>query len=95
MRCSKSSGGGYAHTGQIITWRFNCGNHGNHPYNQYKQADYQGFTYAVSQALQFTGAAESAWIAALVLELGKQYGYEKTTLLIYKTVDFSWSSFHL
>ena len=82
MRCSKSGGSGYAHSGKIISWRFDCGNHGKHPYTRYQHADYQGFTYAVSQALQFSGSAESEWIAALVLELGKQYGYEKAVLLL-------------
>lgn len=73
LRCNQVEQGKYSHIGQICSWGFDCGNHGNHPVHRYKKADLQGFSFAISHALQLVSEAGATWCAALILELGKQY----------------------
>ena len=61
------------HIGPIIEWGFDCGNHGDHPINRYKAADSEGFSFALSHALQFMKQAGAVWVANLVTALGEQY----------------------
>ena len=61
------------HIGPIIEWQFDCGNHGNHPIHRWKTADFEGFSFAVSHALQLMEAKGATWVANLVTALGQQY----------------------
>ncbi|KAH3783513.1 hypothetical protein DPMN_161451 [Dreissena polymorpha] len=61
-----------AHNGDIITWTWNCGD--DFHKGQYLAADMEGFTFALSQAVQLMGKMGSLWVANLITELGKQYG---------------------
>jgi len=36
-------------------------------------ADFEGFTFALSMAVQFANQAGSEWVASLITALGKQY----------------------
>ena len=59
--------------GDIITWGWNCGD--SYHQGEYLPADLEGFTFALSMAVQMTGKAGSAWVASLIMALGKQYGH--------------------
>ncbi|KAH3783477.1 uncharacterized protein LOC127842231 isoform X2 [Dreissena polymorpha] len=61
-----------AHHGKIISWTWNCGDDFHN--GEYLAADLEGFTFALSQAVQLMGKMGSAWVANLIMELGKQYG---------------------
>lgn len=63
---------GGTHTGPVITWRWNCGS--DHHKGQFTAADMEGFTFALSQAVQLMKKGGSVWVASLITELGKQYG---------------------
>ena len=76
MRCSQQQyNGRWRHFGQICQWRFDCGNHGDHPFRRFQYADFQGFAFAISQAVQLMDAAGAEWVGALCQELGIQYKY--------------------
>ncbi|XP_052227139.1 uncharacterized protein LOC127841969 isoform X3 [Dreissena polymorpha] len=68
MKCSTN-----AHNGNIISWTWNCGDDFHN--GEYLAADLEGFTFALSQAVQLMGKMGSAWVANLITELGKQYGH--------------------
>ena len=74
MRCNETERGSYAHFGKVCSWSWDCGNHGDHP-GRFVKGDFQGFTYALSQAVQMMNTAGAKWVGALCLELGQQYGY--------------------
>lgn len=65
---------------------FDCGNHGNHPVDRFKKTDLQGFSFAISHAMQLVKEAGANWCAALIIELGKQYEYvlKKYIICIFK-----------
>lgn len=64
------------HIDKISNWRSDCGMHGSHPFQKYIEADKTAFILSMSMALQMVkNKGRARWIAALVLELGKQYGY--------------------
>ncbi|XP_060582664.1 uncharacterized protein LOC132739032 [Ruditapes philippinarum] len=63
---------GSAHTGPVINWRWNCGSSKHN--GQFLPGDYESFGYAISQAVQLSGKAESQWLSSLILAIGKQYG---------------------
>lgn len=76
MRCDStnfSRYSGYEHYGKLLTWKWNCGNHGSHPYKKFKEADFQGFTFALSHAVQLMQEAGAKWVGALCIELEEQY----------------------
>ncbi|XP_053374753.1 uncharacterized protein LOC128547069 [Mercenaria mercenaria] len=60
------------HSGKIVDNTWNCGS--SYHNGQDMKADLEGFTFALSQAVQLTSEAGSEWVARLVTELGKQYG---------------------
>ncbi|VDI15463.1 elongation factor 2 kinase [Mytilus galloprovincialis] len=63
------------HIDKISNWRWDCGMHGSHPFQKYIEADKTAFILSMSMALQMVkNKGRARWIAALVLELGKQYG---------------------
>ncbi|XP_076084624.1 uncharacterized protein LOC143055375 [Mytilus galloprovincialis] len=65
----------YAHYDQICNWRWDCGEH--HSFMRFMEADKESFLLSMSMALQMVKAKGKAkWIAALVLELGNQFGEE-------------------
>lgn len=75
MRCSRCSNNfSWDHYGLICNWRFDCGRHGNHPFSRFKAPDFEGFTFALSSAVQLMNAAGATWVGQLCVELGKQYG---------------------
>ncbi|XP_071144113.1 uncharacterized protein [Mytilus edulis] len=76
LRCSQVNQGQYSHFAPICNWGFDCGNHGDHPVHRFKKADLQGFSFALSHALQLVSEAGATWCAALITELGKQYNKE-------------------
>ncbi|XP_063405639.1 uncharacterized protein LOC134689601 [Mytilus trossulus] len=61
------------HTGRIMDWKFDCGNHGNHSVRRWQTTDIQGFSYALSYATQMSNSAGATWVASLILSLGTQY----------------------
>lgn len=73
MKCSETIQGKAAHYGQVSVWRWDCGRHGDHPFSRYQEADFQGFVFALSHALQLTSKAGTTWVATLCIELNKQY----------------------
>lgn len=79
MKCSKSIHGKAAHYGQVCVWRWDCGRHGDHPFSRYQEADFQGFVFALSHALQLTSKAGTTWVATLCIELNKQYMNSETS----------------
>ncbi|XP_053391840.1 uncharacterized protein LOC128554596 [Mercenaria mercenaria] len=66
MECSTTC------TGKVINWRWNCGS--SYHNGEYLKADLEGFTFALSQAVQLMTKGGSEWTAKLITELGKQYG---------------------
>lgn len=83
IRCSRSSNrflssdlGSWAHVDKISNWRWNCGMHGSHPFEKYVEVDKSRFMLSMSLAMQMSESkGHSKWLAALILELGKQFGY--------------------
>ncbi|CAH1796835.1 unnamed protein product [Owenia fusiformis] len=71
MKCD-----GGSHIDKICNWKWDCGNHGSHPFDRFQYADFEGFSYSLSQAVQLMGTAGAQWVGALCVELGKQYGRE-------------------
>ncbi|WAR20294.1 hypothetical protein MAR_002132 [Mya arenaria] len=67
MSCSNGT-----HSGNVCEWGWKCGS--DFHKGQYFKADIEGFTFALSQAVQLTGQMGSEWVASLITELGKQYG---------------------
>ena len=68
MKCAEN-----LHNAMVCHWKFDCGNHDDHPAEKFRSADYEGFTFALSNAVQLSGAAGATWVSALCIELGKQY----------------------
>ncbi|XP_071169141.1 uncharacterized protein [Mytilus edulis] len=67
----------YSHYDKICNWRWDCGNHGDHPFTKFMEADKESFILSMSMALQMVKTKGKAkWISALVLELGNQFGEE-------------------
>ncbi|WAR20302.1 hypothetical protein MAR_002140 [Mya arenaria] len=60
------------HSGNVCNWGWNCGS--EYHKGRYYKADYEGFVFAISQALQLTDKMGAQWVADLVRELGRQYG---------------------
>ncbi|XP_053374749.1 uncharacterized protein LOC123532212 isoform X2 [Mercenaria mercenaria] len=60
------------HSGKVInqTWKCESSYHNG----QYQKADLEGFTFALSQAVQLMSEAGPEWVANLVTEVGNQYG---------------------
>lgn len=72
----------YSHFDKICNWRWDCGNHGNHPFRRFLATDKESFILSMSCALQMIKAKGKAkWISALILELGNQFGYVKLIYL--------------
>ncbi|XP_060584565.1 uncharacterized protein LOC132740639 [Ruditapes philippinarum] len=67
MKCQFGS-----HTGPLINWTWNCGS--DYHKGEFLTADFEGFTFAMSQAVQLTSRAGAEWVAALLHNIGKQYG---------------------
>ncbi|XP_052227606.1 uncharacterized protein LOC127842230 [Dreissena polymorpha] len=59
------------HEADVCQWGWNCGN--DYHKGEYIRADYEGFTFAMSQAVQLTDKMGTQWVTALLQELGKQY----------------------
>ncbi|XP_052227603.1 uncharacterized protein LOC127842229 [Dreissena polymorpha] len=59
------------HEADVCQWGWNCGN--DFHKGEYIRADYEGFTFAMSQAVQLTDKMGTQWVTALLQELGKQY----------------------
>ena len=55
----------------VCRWRWNCGDIFHH--GEYMAADFEGFTFAMSMAVQFAKKGGAEWVATLVLALGRQY----------------------
>jgi len=55
----------------VCRWRWNCGDIFHN--GEYMAADFEGFTFAMSMAVQFAKKAGTKWVASLVTALGKQY----------------------
>lgn len=70
MRCSDG-----IHNAHVCQWKFDCGNHSDHPAERWRSADKEGFCFALSHAIQLTSAAGATWVAALCVEIGKQYDH--------------------
>ncbi|XP_053391838.1 uncharacterized protein LOC128554594 [Mercenaria mercenaria] len=60
------------HTGPVINWKWNCGS--DYHNGEFLQTDFEGFSFAMSQAVQLTNRAGSEWVAILLHNVGKQYG---------------------
>lgn len=60
------------HTGLVIEWKWNCGSSAH--CGKFLAAEYEGFIFAMSQAVQLTDRAGSNWVATLVKNIGRQYG---------------------
>ncbi|KAH3751878.1 hypothetical protein DPMN_186457 [Dreissena polymorpha] len=59
------------HSGDICSWGWNCGR-GTHR-GEYRRADFEDLTFALSQSVQFMSKTGSQWVANLMKELGKQF----------------------
>ncbi|XP_052224701.1 uncharacterized protein LOC127840334 [Dreissena polymorpha] len=55
----------------ICKWGWKCGSSFHN--GEYIKADFEGFVFAMSQAMQLSQLAHVKWITALMLELDKQY----------------------
>lgn len=74
LRCSEIDlKGSVVHIDKISNWQFDCGNHGDHPVHRFKSPDLQGFSFALSHAVQLMGEAGATWVASLIIDLGIQY----------------------
>lgn len=74
MRCNCQSNGTWNHYGLICKWRLCCGTHGEHYFSQSNTSDFEGFTFALSMAVQLMSEAGAPWVGKLCVELGRQYG---------------------
>ncbi|WAR12311.1 hypothetical protein MAR_026545 [Mya arenaria] len=69
MECEN---GYHSVSGNVCNWGWNCDSE-YHKGRIYK-ADYEGFVFDISQALQLMDKIATQWVADLVRELGRQYG---------------------
>ncbi|XP_060584568.1 uncharacterized protein LOC132740641 [Ruditapes philippinarum] len=66
MKCSNGT-----HIAKVINWRWKC-DRSSHK-GDFTAADMEGFTFALSQAVQLLGNGGSKWVASLITHLGEQY----------------------
>ncbi|WAR20305.1 hypothetical protein MAR_002143 [Mya arenaria] len=59
------------HTGKIIEWGWKCKKDCHQ--GEYFTADFEGFCFSLSMAIQYAGKGGSEWAISLLQELGKQY----------------------
>ncbi|KAH3783446.1 uncharacterized protein LOC127842232 [Dreissena polymorpha] len=59
------------HRGDLCRWGWNCGS--EYHKGEFFRADMEGFTFALSQAVQLMGRMGSEWVGELITSIGKQY----------------------
>ncbi|WAR20299.1 hypothetical protein MAR_002137 [Mya arenaria] len=59
------------HTGKIVEWGWKCSKDCHQ--GEYFKADFEGFCFSLSMAIQFAGKRGSEWAASLIRALGEQY----------------------
>ncbi|XP_052227141.1 uncharacterized protein LOC127841970 [Dreissena polymorpha] len=62
---------GDQHRGDLSRWGWNCGS--EYHKGKFNRADFEGFTFAVSQAVQLMDKMGSQWVQELMGSIGKQY----------------------
>ncbi|XP_052224693.1 uncharacterized protein LOC127840328 [Dreissena polymorpha] len=72
IKCAESSTSKGTHIANICEWSWKCSNITYHK-GEYIKADFEGFNFALSEALKFSDKQSSKWISKLVLSLGEQY----------------------
>ncbi|KAH3795437.1 hypothetical protein DPMN_148987 [Dreissena polymorpha] len=60
------------HIADLCRWGWNCGSSSHN--GKFVTADFEGFSFALSQAVQLMTKGGSEWVSKLVIEIGKQYG---------------------
>ncbi|KAH3783435.1 uncharacterized protein LOC127842227 [Dreissena polymorpha] len=59
------------HRGDLSRWGWNCGS--EYHKGEFFHADVEGFTFALSQAVQLMARMGSEWVQELIGAIGKQY----------------------